>query len=162
MALEFAGDDGTHLPVFGRLTERPPSSADDREGLRAGLPTDRERCTATSDPRAPSCFAAWSTAGSRGTLVGEVSPEFLWGSLASSMPSPTTMVSVVDDSGHVLFRSTQAELVSQSDPINEAAPVADPRRGAAPGRFGGAAVRLVRLADPARRGVRRPRPGRSC
>ena len=61
----------------------------------------------------------------RGTLVGQVSTGFLWGSLASSMPSPSTMVTVVDDSGHVLFRSTQAEMVSQSDPITEAAPVAD-------------------------------------
>jgi diguanylate cyclase (GGDEF)-like protein len=52
-----------------------------------------------------------------------VSPEFLWGSLVASMPSPTTRVMVVDDSGQVLFRGTQAELVSRSDPINEAAPL---------------------------------------
>jgi len=48
------------------------------------------------------------------------------GALAASMPSPSTMVSVVDDSGRVLFRSTQADLVSQSDPITEAAPLRKP------------------------------------
>jgi diguanylate cyclase (GGDEF)-like protein len=74
--------------------------------------------------------------GVAGTLVGEVSPEFLWGSLASSMPSPSTTVSVVDDAGHVLFRATQAELVSQVDPINEAAPLSASE-----------AARLSRAAD---------------
>ena len=124
MALEFAGDDGTHLPVFGQMTGRPPLSANDRESLRAGLPTI-VNVHGAFRPSRTFMLRRMEHGGVSGTLVGEVSPVFLWGSLASSMPSPTTTVSVVDDSGHVLFRATQAELVSQSDPINEMAPVAD-------------------------------------
>ena len=52
-----------------------------------------------------------------GTLVGEISPEFLWGTLDQSMPSATTLVSVVDDSGRVLFSSTPATEVAREDLI---------------------------------------------
>ena len=123
VALEFVGDDGTHLPVFGQLQERPPLTAEDRENLRIGLPLI---VSVHDDARSPRTFLLRRIERRgevRGTLVGEVSPEFLWASLASSMPSLSTMISVVDDSGHVLFRATQAELASQSDPINEAAPL---------------------------------------
>ena len=44
----------------------------------------------------------------RGTFVGEVSPEYLWGSLDQSMPSLTTRVVVMDDSGHIIFSSAKA------------------------------------------------------
>ena len=124
-ALEFDGDDGVHLPVFGRLEERPTLSPSDRENLQLGLPLIT---SLHGDGRPARTFLLRrieSRGEVRGTLVGQVSTGFLWGSLASSMPSPSTMVTVVDDSGHVLFRSTQAEMVSQSDPITEAAPVAD-------------------------------------
>jgi diguanylate cyclase (GGDEF)-like protein len=50
--------------------------------------------------------------GVRGTLVGEVSPGFLWGTLDQSMPSAGTRISVVDDSGVVLFTSTAGAPVS--------------------------------------------------
>ncbi len=123
VALEFADDDGTRLPVFGQLQERPTLAPADSDNLRLGLPLI---LSVHGDARASHTFmlrrVEWRGE-VRGTLVGEVSPEFLWSTLASSMPSPSTLVSVVDDSGHVLFQSTQAELVSQSDPINEAAPV---------------------------------------
>ncbi|HUR93836.1 MAG TPA: EAL domain-containing protein [Gemmatimonadales bacterium] len=127
VALEFVGDDGSRHSVFGRLEERPVLSAEDRDNLRLGLPVI---VNAHGDARAPRTFMLRRIERRevRGTLFGQVSPDFLWTSLASGMPSPTTVVSVVDDSGHVLFRSTQAELVAQSDPINEAAPLAaDPR-----------------------------------
>jgi diguanylate cyclase (GGDEF)-like protein len=123
VALEFEGDDGTRLPVFGRMQERPRLTADDLENLRLGLPLI---VSVHGDARAARTFMlrrVEQRGAVRGTLVGEVSPEFLWAAMASSMPSPSTMVSVVDDSGHALFRSTQAELLSQSDPINEAAPL---------------------------------------
>jgi diguanylate cyclase (GGDEF)-like protein len=126
VALEFDGDDGTRLPVFGRLEERPRLTADDRENLRLGLPLI---VSVHGDARAARTFVLRrieQRGQVRGTLVGEVSPVFLWAAMASSMPSPSTMVSVVDDSGHVLFQSTQAELLSQSDPINEAAPLPQP------------------------------------
>jgi diguanylate cyclase (GGDEF)-like protein len=54
--------------------------------------------------------------------MAEVSPAFLWGTLASSLPSPSTVITVADDSGRVLFKATQADLVAQSDPITVDAP----------------------------------------
>src|SRR5262249_27647081 len=127
-ALAFVGDDGERVPVFGLLDERPTLTDVDRDNLRAGLPL------IVSSPQGPASTRTFMVrrldrgdeAG--GTLVGEVSSEFLWGALASNLPTPTTVVVVQDDSGRVLFRSTQADLVSQSDPINEVAPVVRPTR----------------------------------
>ena len=59
--------------------------------------------------------------GVQGALIGEVSPEFLWGTLDQSMPSATTIVSVVDDSGRMLFSSTAgAPFSSDTIPADEA------------------------------------------
>ncbi len=90
----------------------------------------------------------------RGALIGEVSPEFLWGTLDQSMPSAGTIVSVVDDSGSVLFSST-AGAPSSSDtmPADEeflrtlTRPAADSLDVAATDRT---PVRLVLLAAGAR------------
>ncbi len=122
VALEFVGDDAVRLPVFGKLKERPVLTPDAREDLALGLPVI---VNAHVDGGSSRTFMLRRMHGRevRGTLVGEVSPEFLWSSLASSMPSPATMVSVMDDSGRVVFRSTQAELVLRLDPIHEAAPL---------------------------------------
>lgn len=127
VALEFVGDAGRRLSVFGQLEELPPLSRANRQDLELGLPlilslTGRDGGTA----RTFMLRRVEQRGGVSGTLVGQISAQFLWASLASSMPSPTTIVTVADDSGHVLFRSTQSELVSQSDPIVEAAPVDEP------------------------------------
>jgi diguanylate cyclase (GGDEF)-like protein len=122
-ALEFDGSDGTQLQVFGRLDERPMLGPADRENLRLGLPLIVSKLGRGRPARTFMLRHIEDRSGVSGTLIGQISSQFLWGSLASSMPSPTTVVSVVDDSGRVLFRSTQAELVSQSDPITEVAPV---------------------------------------
>jgi diguanylate cyclase (GGDEF)-like protein len=121
-ALEFVGDDGRRIPLVGQLEGRPTLSAADRESLHAGLPLI---LTAQGRPGLERAFLLrrLDRAGELpGTLIGEISPEFLWGSLTSSLPSPSTVILVQDDSGHVLFESTQAELVSRADPIVEAAP----------------------------------------
>jgi diguanylate cyclase (GGDEF)-like protein len=122
-ALEFVGDDGKRTAVFGRLAEHPPVTVDDQANLRLGLPLIASLHGDAREARTFLLRRIDRHGDVHGTLVGEVSRDFLWATLASSMPSPSTMISVVDDSGHVIFRSTQAELVSQSDPINEAAPV---------------------------------------
>ncbi len=135
VALEFIGDDGRRLPVFGRLTESPSLTTSNQQDLRLGLPLI---VNLRDDGRPARTFMLRRIERRgevRGTLVGQVSEQFLWASLASSMPSPTTVVTVADDSGKVLFRSTQTELVSQADPITEAAPEVDrpPAAIAAPG-----------------------------
>jgi diguanylate cyclase (GGDEF)-like protein len=123
LALEFEADDGRRVPVFGRLDQRPSLTSDDSDDLRANLPLIRS---------VPSGAAATRTFLLRridrgdevhGTLVGEVSPDFLWGALSASLPSPNTLIAVTDEASRILFRSTQADLVTQSDPINEAAPL---------------------------------------
>jgi diguanylate cyclase (GGDEF)-like protein len=132
VALEFIGDDGRRLPVFGRLTERPSLTPGNREDLRLGLPLIVNLRDDGQPARTFMLRRVERRGEVRGTLVGQVSTQFLWASLASSMPSPTTLVTVADDSGHVLFQSTQTELVSQADPITEAAPEVDSVPAAVP------------------------------
>ena len=125
VALEFLEDDGGRFPVFGALEHLPPLAPADEENLRLGLPLIVSEHGNARSPRTFMLRRIEHRDLVHGTLVGEVSPRFLWATLASSMPSPSTMASVVDDSGHVLFRATQAELVSLADPIQDAAPLAD-------------------------------------
>jgi diguanylate cyclase (GGDEF)-like protein len=110
VAVEFVGDDGKGIEVFGRLTRRPRLSARDSSDLRLGLPLisivhgkdDRSRIY---------LLRRLARRGEvRGTFVGEVSPEYLWGSLDKSLPSPTTRVAVLDDSAHVLFGSSKSPI----------------------------------------------------
>jgi diguanylate cyclase (GGDEF)-like protein len=122
-ALEFVADDGRHTAVFGQLVEHPTLAPADEANLRLGLPLI---VSMHGDGRPARTFMLRRVEHRpqvQGTLVGEVNADFLWATLAASMPSPSTMVSVVDDSGHVLFHSTQEEMVAKSDPINEAAPL---------------------------------------
>jgi HAMP domain-containing protein len=126
VALEFIGDDGGRLPVFGRLTERPSLTPGNQKDLRLGLPLIVNLRDDGQPARTFMLRRVERLGEVRGALVGQVSARFLWGSLASSMPSPTTVVTVADDSGNVLFRSTQTELLSQADPITEAAPEVHP------------------------------------
>jgi diguanylate cyclase (GGDEF)-like protein len=136
VALEFIGDDGRRLPVFGRLTDRPSLTQANRQDLQLGLPLIVNLRDDGQPARTFMLRRVERRGQVRGTLVGQVSEKFLWASLVSSMPSPTTVVTVADDSGKVLFRSTQAELVSQADPITEAAPEVDPPPAALPAPAG--------------------------
>jgi diguanylate cyclase (GGDEF)-like protein len=123
VALEFLGDDGRRTPVFGRLDDRPVLGAEDRENLRLGLPLILSVSATARTSRTFLLRRIEQRGGVHGTLIGEVSPRFLWATLDSSLPSPTTGVAVVGDSGRVLFRSTPAELAARYDPITEAAPL---------------------------------------
>jgi diguanylate cyclase (GGDEF)-like protein len=136
VALEFIGDDGRRLPVFGRLTERPSLTPGNWQDLQLGLPLIVNLRDDGQPARTFMLRRVERRGEVRGTLVGQVSEQFLWASLASSMPSPTTMVTVADDSGNVLFRSTQTELVSQADPITEAAPEVNPPPASIPAPAG--------------------------
>ncbi|HKT60685.1 MAG TPA: EAL domain-containing protein [Gemmatimonadales bacterium] len=125
-ALEFEGDDGKRVSVFGQMDVRPTLSSVDRDNLRAGLPLILAVRTDSVSARTFMLRRLERLGEDPGTLIGEVSTEFLWGALASNLPSPNTMIRVQDDSARVLFRSTPEDLVSRSDPIVEAAPELTP------------------------------------
>jgi diguanylate cyclase (GGDEF)-like protein len=106
VALEFVSATGVRTPVFGRLERNPVDERPIDSDLEAGLPA------VIVHPRPGASASVYMLrridrrGGIRGTLVGEVSPEFLWGTLDQGMPSAGTAISVVDDSGVVLFSST--------------------------------------------------------
>jgi HAMP domain-containing protein len=112
VAVEFVGDDGKAIEIFGRLSQRPRLTGRDSSDLRLGLPLiaikhgkDRSRVY---------LLRRLVRRGEvRGTFVGEVSPEYLWGKVKESMPSVSTRIAVADDSGHVLFSSDRAPLPVQ-------------------------------------------------
>jgi diguanylate cyclase (GGDEF)-like protein len=119
VAVEFTGDDGKGIEVFGKLSRRPRLSSRDSSDLRLGLPLISVVHEAKSQARIYLLRRLVRKGEVRGTFVGEISPEYLWGSVEESMPSPTTRVVLLDDSAHVLFSSVRAGLPLQksSGPI---------------------------------------------
>src|SRR4051794_2538134 len=103
VAVEFTGDDGKGVEIFGKLSRRPRLSARDSSDLRLGLPLIAVVHEAKSQARIYLLRRLVRKGEVRGTFVGEISPEYLWGSVEESMPSPTTRVVLLDDSAHVLF-----------------------------------------------------------
>jgi diguanylate cyclase (GGDEF)-like protein len=107
VAVEFVGDDGKRIEIFGRLARRPKLTARDSSDLRLGLPLIVTEHLAGEASRIYLLRRIVRRNEVRGTFVGEVSPEYLWGSLDQSMPSPSTRVVVLDDSAHVIFSSAK-------------------------------------------------------
>jgi diguanylate cyclase (GGDEF)-like protein len=107
VAVEFIGDDGKRLEIFGRLPRRPRLTARDSSDLRLGLPLIVTEHPSGEPPRIYLLRRLVRRNEVRGTFVGEASPEYLWGTLDQSMPSPTTRVAVLDDSAHVIFSSAK-------------------------------------------------------
>jgi diguanylate cyclase (GGDEF)-like protein len=108
VALEFVGDDRKSIEIFGRLSRHPTLTSRDSADLKLGLPLIAT-VHGKGEPSRIYLLRRLARRGEiRGTFVGEVSPEYLWGTLDVSMPSATTRVAVVDDSAHVLFSSSKA------------------------------------------------------
>ena len=158
-ALEFVTDGGARVPVFGQLESDPLAGSSHAEDLAVGLPVLISEPAGEGRSRIFLLRRVDRLGGVQGTLVGEASPEFLWGTLDQSMPSATTMVSVVDDSGRMLFSSTAgAPVSSDTVPADEAflaslaRPTADSvdRHARRP-----RAVCLLDVAAGARRSLRR-------
>ncbi|MDQ3222219.1 MAG: HAMP domain-containing protein, partial [Gemmatimonadota bacterium] len=116
VAVEFVGDDGQRLEIFGRLARRPKLTPRDSSDLRLGLPLIVTEHQADEPSRIYLMRRLVRRNELRGTFVGEASPEYLWGSLDQSMPSPTTRVAVLDDSAHVIFSSARAMPVLSAGP----------------------------------------------
>jgi diguanylate cyclase (GGDEF)-like protein len=112
VALEFLGDNGSRTAIFGRLDRLPPLGPADSAALALGLPLITSVPESARSARVYMLRRVERLGGVRGHFVGEISPEFLWGTLDQSMPSAATLVSVVDDSGAVLFSSTPAAQAS--------------------------------------------------
>ncbi|MEO7137534.1 MAG: EAL domain-containing protein [Gemmatimonadales bacterium] len=107
VAVEFVGDDGKRIEVFGRLGRRPKLTPRDSSDLRLGLPLIVTEHGPGEPPRIYLLRRLVRRNEVRGTFVGEASPEYLWGTLEQSMPSPTTRVAVLDDSAYVIFSSAK-------------------------------------------------------
>src|SRR3954453_22715246 len=102
VAVEFVGDDNRSIEVFGRLSRRPRLSARDSSDLRLGLPL----VSVVHFGGGPRVYLLRRLARKgevRGTFVGEVSPDYLWGSVEQSVPSPNTRAAVLDELGRVVF-----------------------------------------------------------
>jgi diguanylate cyclase (GGDEF)-like protein len=112
VALEFVSESGLRTPLIGRLDHGVPDDHSHDEDLALGLPALVSQTRAGSPAQVYLLRRIDRRGGLRGTLVGEVSPGFLWGTLDQSMPSAGTRISVVDDSGVVLFTSTAGNPVS--------------------------------------------------
>src|SRR6185295_3846103 len=114
VALEFVMEDGgKRVPVFGQLDHLPNITPDNRGDLAVGLPLILGEHHDGAPTRVYLIRLVHRAGNVSGLLVGEISPEFLWGTLDQSMPSPATRISVTDDSAHVLFTSSTASQASR-------------------------------------------------
>jgi diguanylate cyclase (GGDEF)-like protein len=109
VALEFVAENGRRTPVFGRMGELPVVPSADRADLALGVPVILSRPTPGGGSRLFLLRHVGGAGEPQGTLVGEASPEFLWGALNLGLPSTDTRISVRDDSDHVVFTSGAAE-----------------------------------------------------
>jgi diguanylate cyclase (GGDEF)-like protein len=114
VALEFMGDDGNRIEIFGRLTQQPVLTLGDSSDLREGLPLVASVHGKGDTSRIYLLRRLVRRGQIRGTFIGEISPEYLWGTLDVSMPSATTRVAVLDDSARVIFGSSKAVVAGRT------------------------------------------------
>ena len=108
-ALEFIGDDSVRVPISGRLSELPRLSKRNRADLAEGLPLlaaeHREgRPTRTYLMRRIE-RGLDRTRRAQGLLIGEINADYLWATFDQSLIAAGTILTVKDDSGHVLMSS---------------------------------------------------------
>ena len=104
IALRFDRNGAQPIPVFGRLDGAPHLSATDAAYVLRGRTLVLTQHADTGTARI-FLIRRMERREARGTFVGEVSPDYLWGTQEQGMPTPATRLAVVDDSGHVLFGS---------------------------------------------------------
>jgi diguanylate cyclase (GGDEF)-like protein len=102
IALEFERDVGDAVPVFGRLSQHPSLTPAESAYIRRGrtLVVTQHADTA---PARIFLLRRMDRRETRGLFIGEVSPEYLWGTREQGMPVAAASLTVIDDSGHVLF-----------------------------------------------------------
>ncbi|MFL5493691.1 MAG: EAL domain-containing protein [Gemmatimonadales bacterium] len=123
VALEFVVEEGGgRVPVFGQLERLPTLTPGNQSDLALGLPLILGEHHDGAPTRIYLVRRVHRAGNVRGLLVGEISPEFLWGTLDQSMPSPATRISVTDDSGRVLFTSSTASQASRDELMSQVEP----------------------------------------
>ena len=115
VGLAFVGEGGRRVPLSGRLDAMPMLSAADSAELGVGLPLVAAAPRAGGGPARIYLVRRVDRRGIRGHLVGEVSPDYLWGTLDQSMPSDGTILTVRDEAGRTLFRATATEQAARDD-----------------------------------------------
>ncbi len=125
VALEFVPEDGAgRVSVFGRLDHLPGFTPANQNDLALGLPLILGEQRDGLPTRIYLIRQVHRRGNLRGLLVGEISPQFLWGTLDQSMPSPATLISVTDEAGHVLFASSTASQASSDELMSQVEPEA--------------------------------------
>ena len=108
-ALEFVRDDGVRVPIFGRLSELPRLTERNRLDLAEGLPLLAAEHHAGRPTRTYLVRRLNQGTGrvrrAKGLLVGEVNSDYLWATFDQSLIAAGTILTVKDDSGHVLMSS---------------------------------------------------------
>ena len=104
VALRFESDGGRAAPIFGQLDELPSLSPEQRTLVQQGSTLVLALYSA-SPPARVFLVRRVQRREANGVLLGEVSPEYLWGTEGQGMPSTAVRLGVVDDSGHVLYGS---------------------------------------------------------
>ncbi|HEX3233578.1 MAG TPA: EAL domain-containing protein [Gemmatimonadales bacterium] len=123
VALEFVPEDTAgRVSVFGRLDHVPALTPANQSDLSLGLPLILGEQRDGLPTRIYLIRRVQRRGNLRGLLVGEISPQFLWGTLDQNMPSPATLISVTDESGHLLFASSTASQVSSDELMSQVEP----------------------------------------
>jgi diguanylate cyclase (GGDEF)-like protein len=108
-ALEFVGDDKVRVPISGRLAGLPRLTERNRADLAEGLPllvADRHEGRPTRTYLVRRIAQGTDRARrAQGLLIGEINADYLWATFDQSLIAAGTILTVKDDSGHVLMSS---------------------------------------------------------
>jgi diguanylate cyclase (GGDEF)-like protein len=107
-ALEFVGDDGRRVPLSGAPDRHPALGEQARGDLEHGLPliaVDHREGGLTRAYLVRRMREGPDRKGVSGLLIGEINADYLWATFDQGLITPGTILTVKDDSGHVLVRS---------------------------------------------------------
>jgi diguanylate cyclase (GGDEF)-like protein len=108
VALEFVGDDGVRIPLVGALGRLPRLTGRNLTDLADGLPL---LASEHGEGQVTRTFLIRRMEGGsrrspvRGLVIGEINADYLWATYDQSLIASGTLLSVKDDSGHVLVSS---------------------------------------------------------
>jgi hypothetical protein len=101
-AVAFVADHGARVPIVGTVAELPSLTARNQADLREGLPLIVAR---RQDGHPTRTFLLRRMESVPGLLVGEINADYLWATFDQSSIAAGTILTVKDDSGHVLVNS---------------------------------------------------------